>query len=204
MIPMRIILKPSGLVIMVAVLAALTLVAVNTQNKKAPVSEGLRLPSPDSGGIVYDGALRNDWSDFSWAKTDLKNAVISAPGLCIRVAPNKFEAAYFHHVPMSIASYDRLAFRINGGDTGGQKLRLVARYIKNKEEKNGTEYILPTPLSKRWMSLTVTLAELGVAEQPNFTGFWIQEGGGETASPFYIDDLRFLRPGDPAPSDAGK
>jgi len=149
---------------------------------------------------VYDDVLRNDWTNFSWGKTDLADTKQTPGGKCIRVQSGPFEALYFHHTPMSVAPYNRITFRIHGGDRGGQELKLVAQVEEKGTNKNGEDYILPPLVPGKWTTVTVTTRQLGVEDKKNFVGFWLQEAVGNKAMPaYYVDDVRLLRPSDPTP-----
>ncbi|MBC8135248.1 MAG: hypothetical protein H8F28_05080 [Fibrella sp.] len=210
---MRIILKPLGAVVVGSAMVILAIMAVRgrqpgesnpavaTSSVTAPpsLSAGPKMASADPGAVVYDDALKNGWGDFSWAKHDTADTKRSAPGRCIRVESKQFEAVAFNHAPLSVAPYDRITFRIHGGDKGGQRLKVVAQYGSDKDVKNGTEHLLPTLASDEWKTVTVTLESLGIAGKNNVTSFWIQEGYGVTLTPYFVDDMRFLRPNETAP-----
>lgn len=205
---MRIILKPLGVVVVGAAMTILAVMAVRggQASKSAPAAVSVAAPNAtvaaasSPGDIVYDNALKNGWSDFSWAKHDLADSKQATPGMCIRVESKKFEAVAFHHAALDMAPYDRVAFRIHGGDTGRQRLKLVAQYESGKEVKNATEHILPVLSAKEWKTVTVALEDLGIANKANVVGFWLQEGYGETLAPYYVDDIRLLRPSEMAPT----
>jgi len=48
---------------------------------------------------------------------------------------------------------------------------------------------LPPLPANSWQQLRLSLASLGVANQPDFTGFWIQDSTGTTQPTFYLDDI---------------
>src|SRR5262249_33625422 len=55
----------------------------------------------------------------------------------------------------------------------------------------------PLPANS-WQLISVSLQTLGVAGNPNFDGFWIQDRSGSAFPTFYVDDV-ILKAGDPLP-----
>ena len=60
-----------------------------------------------------------------------------------------------------------------------------------------TSYNLPA-LTPGWQQVTVSLATLGVANQPNCTGFGIQGSIGTAQATFYVDDVELVAAPPPA------
>ena len=49
----------------------------------------------------------------------------------------------------------------------------------------------PLPANS-WQQVTLSMSALGVANQANFTGFWLQAEGGSTVPTFYVDDISLV------------
>jgi hypothetical protein len=58
---------------------------------------------------------------------------------------------------------------------------------------------IPALPTNSWRHVNITLAALGVAGQPNFSGFWIQDDIGAMQPTFYVDDITLLASTNPPP-----
>ncbi|HWY74967.1 MAG TPA: glycoside hydrolase family 44 protein, partial [Verrucomicrobiae bacterium] len=104
--------------------------------------------------------------------------------LCVS---NNYQALYLHHPAFDSSLYTNLIFWINGGASGGQPLKVQATL---NGVAQSAYYGLPTLTANTWQQFTIPLSSLGVADQPNMDGFWIES---ESASPipiFYVDDIQ--------------
>lgn len=227
---MQIILKPFGVAAIGTAIVALSFLAVRSYNKPTSKDAGaVVVPSAttaktkgnlDPDTVIYDDALQNGWENYTWAKkNNFANTEMVSEGSCIQVTPGAFEALYFHHAPMSVADYDRISFRIRGDKAGAEKLKIVAQVdntpkvtSKGKTSSKGEAaptnkpvvdaLLMLTPTPDKWKTVVVPLKQLAVEGKPNLIGFWFQEPVGNKKAPtFYVDDVRFLRPTDPAPAD---
>jgi hypothetical protein len=230
---MRIIIKPFGAVLLVGVLALLTTLALRPWGSASgnaapsPVTQSGQQSASTSGELsaatIYNGKLQNGWDNYSWAKVlDIADTKHARPGqaACIRAVPDGYQAIYFRHVPLIPAGYDRLTFYINGGDVGGQVIRLHILFPEVKSapssprtastattattEKIGDNAsygmnLSPLP-SHRWRAVTVKLADFGIRGQQKMIGIWLQNMNANKVPEFYVGDVRFLRPSDPAPA----
>jgi len=176
-----------------------------------------------SPATIYDGKLQNGWESYGWAKVlDMADTKHAQPGqtACIRAIPNGYEAIYLHHAPLIPEGYDRLTFYVNGGDTGGQVISLHTLFPEVKSSpspsaqtsdattaaagkmgENASYGMLLSPLpAHRWRAVTVKLADFGIRGQQKMIGIWLQNMNANKVPEFYVSDIRFLRPGDPAPA----
>ena len=118
----------------------------------------------------------------------------------IRVRFASFDGVKFHHAPFNTAPYDRITFYVNGGDKGGQHTAVGAAC----SEKNVANQVKLEPLpAKKWVSVTLPLTRINLANRPDMTSFWIQGDSSKPQESLYIDEVRLLKPGEPGP-DGGK
>jgi hypothetical protein len=138
---------------------------------------------------VYTDALQNGLEDWSWATVDLANATpVHGGAASIKVSAKAWEAFRVHAAaPLTTAAYSSLSFWVNGGAAGGQPLSLQATVDGNAQ----TAVDLGTASANSWKQYTISMAALGIAAQPNFDGFWIQNNSANdlSAFPFFIDDI---------------
>ena len=150
---------------------------------------------PAGSQSVYDDALENSWQSYGWATLNYSNTnPVHGGTASIQVDAGADQALYLHHDAFDTTSYTNLTFWIHGGTVGGQSLRLQAHVNGNAL----TAVDLPTPQANTWQQVTVSLAALGAASQPNMDGFWIQNKTGATLPTFYVDDIVLV--GNPPPA----
>ncbi|HET6407558.1 MAG TPA: hypothetical protein VFG14_06730, partial [Chthoniobacteraceae bacterium] len=167
-------------------------------------------PAQAADHSVYTDGLQNSWENWSWADTSSSATPVHNGSTSLAVTADAWEAAYFHNSSVDASLYTNLVFWIHGGAAGGQ--RLLVQGISNGEPREFVE--LPNLSANTWQQITVSLSQLGVAADPDFDGFWIQDRSGGTQPTFYLDDITFVagrNPGTPTNSatavitiDAGK
>lgn len=214
---MRIVIKPVGIFSLVGAIAVLSYLTINN----APGASGEVLPGAgdpivlstkdgkpiNASGkdrtigqmqMVFDNAPQHDWK-ISGSVKDLKadDSTTDANGSGASItasfpATTNHEAIVFDHPPFDSAPYDRITMKINGGAKGGQKLK-VAGILRGKERKSVSLDPLPT---NKWQTVTVKLADLGVARKFTMTGFSVQSASADSSSPIHVDDVRLLTPND--------
>ncbi len=143
--------------------------------------------------IIYDDALENGWANWSWATVNLANASPVHSGsdsisVTANNTPTDWEALYLDISAMSTSGFTNLTFWINGG-TGGQAV-LVQGILGGIAQTPGVQ-IGPLPTNS-WQQVTLSLSALGVANQANFTGFWLQAQGSSNIPTFYVDDISLV------------
>jgi hypothetical protein len=151
-----------------------------------------------SNEIIYSNSLQNGWADWSWASDNLSctSPVLTGFSDSISVLCTNFQALYLHQTAFDSTPYTNLTFWINGGTKGGQPLQVRATLSGAAQTA-----VALSPLTTNWQQITVTLAALGVANQPNMDGFWIQSQTKAQLAPFYVDDI-VLVAGPPAGTNA--
>jgi alpha-N-arabinofuranosidase len=154
--------------------------------------------------IIYsDDSLLNGWQNWSWnTAADLSStAYVHTGSRSIKVTYTAPWAGFrLNHDPFCDSSYTQLNFWINGGTQGGRPIS-VRGLNKNVEQSAVAldSYIEGGAIAAAtWRKVSIPLADLGVANTCDMTGFWLQEAGGSAQAPFYVDDIALL--GSPPPA----
>ncbi|HTR42547.1 MAG TPA: glycoside hydrolase family 44 protein [Pseudomonadales bacterium] len=158
-------------------------------------SLGYSAPS-QTNQIVYDDALENGWQNWGWAGINYANTspVHSGSDSVSVTIANPWDGIQIWHTDQSSTPYASISFWLNGGASGGQKLQ-----VYGLSDLNGTNnfsgslrFMLPPLPANGWQQFTVPLSTLGVANEPNFTGFVIQDSQGSAWPTFYMDDVMLV------------
>ena len=150
---------------------------------------------------VYDDALENGWQNYGWATINYANTSPVYSGTAsIKVTDpgTSFEAIYLGHGAMNTAPYQSITFYIYPTAKGTDELDVQATIGGASQP---AVYLSFTAAQvHHWQQETVTLASLGVANNANFTGFWIQNNTGGPLT-FYVDAITLTAtpPPDPVP-----
>jgi len=148
--------------------------------------------------VIYDDSLESGWQNNGWATINYANTspVYSGSASISVIDPGtSYEALYLGHASMNPAPYQSLSFWIYPTVSGSNELGVQATL-------NGTAQAA-VPLSftaaqvNHWQQITIPLASLGVAGNPGFNGFWIQNITGGPLT-FYVDAISLV--GVPAPN----
>jgi alpha-L-arabinofuranosidase len=144
---------------------------------------------------VYTDSLLSGWENWSWATTNLAaSSPVHGGTKSIAVTTGAWQALYLHHAAFDSSSYTHLTFWIHGGSTGGQRLQ-VQGLISGAAQPP----VALAPLAANsWQQYSIPLSSLGVANKPNFDGFWFQDTSGTSQPAFYVDDIALVSP--PPPS----
>jgi len=135
---------------------------------------------------VYTDALVNGWQNWSWATVNLANTTLVQSGSdSISVSAGPYQALYLHQTPFDSSTYADLVFWINGGATGGQLLQVQATLNGAAQ----TVVTLPALAANTWQQISIPLSSLGVQNQPDMDGFWIQDHSGTTQPTFFVDTI---------------
>jgi alpha-N-arabinofuranosidase len=142
---------------------------------------------------IYGDGLGPGWADWSWCNRDLAStdAVHSGTHSARLTYTAGFQGFYMRHAGFDDSGYTHLVFWINGGSLGNRAMT-VAAHLNDQAQ-------LSVPLASyveggfvaanTWRKVTIPLAALGVDNQANFNGFWIQDASGSAQPPFYVDDI---------------
>jgi alpha-L-arabinofuranosidase len=135
---------------------------------------------------VYTDALVNGWQNWSWATVNLSNTAPVQSGTdSISVSAAPYQALYLHQTAFDSTPYASLVFWINGGSAGGQLLQVQATLNGASQ----TVVTLPALVANTWQQVTLPLSSLGVQNQPDLDGFWIQDRSGTTQPAFFVDTI---------------
>jgi hypothetical protein len=138
--------------------------------------------------VVYDDALENGWTSWGWATTiNFANTspVHSGSDSISVTCGGGNQALYLHAAAFDSTPYTNLTFWINGGASGGQHVQVQATLNGSAQ----TAVSLPPLPTNAWTQVNVSLSALGVADQPNMDGFWIQSQSASAIPTFYVDDI---------------
>jgi hypothetical protein len=139
--------------------------------------------------IIYDDALQNGWQDWSYNTTrNFNNTgtyVHSGAASISATITSGWGALSLWHSAFDSSVYTNLTFWINGGASGGQQLQIYAELATGAKPAIN----LPTLAANTWQQISFSLAALGVANQPNFIRFSIQDRSGAAEPTFYVDDI---------------
>ncbi len=151
---------------------------------------------------IYTDSLVNSWQDWSWNTIRNLNYsgtyVHSGTASISATITNGYSALSLEHSGFDSTPYTNLTFWINGGPTGGQLLQVYAELTTSGGGPAGATISLPKLGTNTWQQITLSLATLGVAKQPNFTRFSIQDRSGAPEPTFYVDDIQLTA--NPPPS----
>jgi hypothetical protein len=163
---------------------------------------GANLPEVRAQGdqIIYSNSLQNGWSVDPWGgeTTSLTCTNPVLPGISdsISVSCTEWTALYLAQTPSDSTPYTNLTFWANGGASGGQVLSLQGTL---SGQPQGNPYALAALAANTWQQFTVSLAAMGVADQPNFDGIWIWNYSASTLPTFYVDDIVLVAGPPPGP-----
>jgi hypothetical protein len=151
--------------------------------------------SQTANQIVYDDALENGWQNWGYATINYTNPspVHSGSDSVSVTIASPWEGIQIWHADQSSTPYSGISFWLNGG-TGGQKLQVYGLSDSGGTNNfsNSTRFMLPPLAANGWQQFTVPLSALGVANEPNFTGFVIQDAQGSVWPAFYMDDVMLV------------
>lgn len=142
---------------------------------------------------IYADALANGWQNWSWCATDFNaTAYVHSGSTSTQVTYTAgWQGFYLSHGAFDSTPYTNLTFWINGGAASGQSMTVAGllngvaqpaiplnSYISGGAIAAGT-----------WRKVTIPLTALKIANQPNVTGFWLQDSTGNAQPAFYVDDI---------------
>jgi hypothetical protein len=155
----------------------------------AAVSLSLRGTTLRADLIVYDDALENGWQNWSWATVNLANpSPVYSGADSISVTASNYSALYLDVGATDSSQFTNLTFWVNGGAKGGQAVQIQGLLDGSPQSP---VQIGPLPTNS-WRQVTLSMSALGVADQPNFTGFWLQIETPNAVPTFYVDDISLV------------
>lgn len=145
------------------------------------------LSAAPNQSVLTDG-LQNGWQNWSWAQIATTASPAHSGASAWSVTADAWEAAYFHHDAVEASLYTNLTLWVHGGPTGGQLL--LVQGISNGQPRSFLE--IPALAANTWRQVSVSMEQLGVAGDPGFDGFWVQDRSGKTQAPFFLDEITLL------------
>lgn len=152
------------------------------------------------GQQVYADALAPGWQNWSWDTTvnfaaTLSDGTVSNGAVADGTAPaiavtyHAAWAALRLHQDELIATQtaDLLRFRLHGGPTGGQKIRVLLADAANTLLEQG---VTVTAVANSWTQVEIPMTELGNVAQ--LSGIVWQETTGAAQPTFYLDDIALV------------
>jgi alpha-N-arabinofuranosidase len=137
--------------------------------------------------VIYSDALASDWFDYSWAYVDYANSSpVHSGSRSISVTAKAGQGILWAHGDLSTAFYSDLSFWIHGGADGGQLLQAMAIL----RMQPGPPVAVEPLAAGQWKHITISLTELGVADETGVNGFAILDRSATDQAPFYLDDIR--------------
>jgi peptidoglycan/xylan/chitin deacetylase (PgdA/CDA1 family) len=170
------------------------------------VSEGValtegRTEEPAGNTPVYDDAMGNGFTDWSWATRNLDDRTVVHTGLAsLSVQLAGWNALYFHHISgLDASQYQSISLWVNGGTSGGQGVRLAfydgSQYIGSTR----LDTVLGHPiLAGTWQQVVIPLSSVGLGAG-SVRDIYIQDDTGGTQGTLYLDDIQLVRSNTPPP-----
>jgi hypothetical protein len=145
------------------------------------------MPKPAVNQPVFVDSLQNGWSNASSATVDLAYKSLHHAGKdCISVSETLLSKTfYLTHLPQDGSQYKTITFWIDGGSTGGQKLRV---YGTASGAPQGYSSIGPL-VKNAWQEVTLPLQALAVDMRGDFDGIMITDPGTTIQPTYYVDDI---------------
>lgn len=138
---------------------------------------------------IYTDALQNGWADWGWATIDYNHmGTVHSGSKAISISATAWQAIYLRRAAQDASLFTDLSFWIHGGPAGGQRLQVRALLGDTAQP---AVHLSPL-VAGSWQQVTLSLAGLGVAAQPDFTAIWIQDRSGSTQPTFYLDDVKLV------------
>jgi hypothetical protein len=150
------------------------------------------IPELKSTLTIYHHGLSAGWENFSWSgRWQEKSTDFSKTGdYVFRAELQAFGGVAFgFRSGINTAPYIRLQFAINGGQQGGQVLKV---YFNNRRG-NGvkTPVALNELLPDQWQLISIPLTDLDVENTIIFKVNW-SELSGKSQPPFYLADVSLV------------
>jgi hypothetical protein len=141
--------------------------------------------------IIYDDALENGWVNYSWATVSFTaTSPVHTGSDSISVSCSNYSALYLHHNnAFDSTPYTNITFWIYVTTSASQTLT-VAGTINGANQS--PTYTLPALTASNWTKITVPLSSIGVANNANMDGFWLQSQSSGQIPTFYMDDVSLV------------
>jgi hypothetical protein len=152
----------------------------------------VRWSQAQTNEIIYSNTLQNGWANWSWSSTiNFASTGPVPPGDsdAISVTSQAYGALYVNVsgvTELDSSLFTNLTFWLNGGPSGGQVLTVDATLDSSAQ----ADTVTVGPLAANtWQQFTVSLSSLGVADEPDLDGFWLQNNTGNAIPVYYAADM---------------
>lgn len=139
---------------------------------------------------IYAAGLTAGWQNWSW-QSEIDFAATGDDGTAPVIAvtyQDAWAALRLHHEGLIAAqTADLLRFRLHGGSSGGQQIRVVLADGDNTLLENG---VTVTAEANRWKSIEIRLSDLG--NVTHLSGLVWQDASGGTQPTYYLDSIAFV------------
>jgi hypothetical protein len=151
----------------------------------------LQLQGLRADQIIFDDAPENNWVNYSWATVNLGvTSPVHSGSKSISVSCTNYQAFYMHHNnAFDSTPYSNITFWIYVTTSASHTLT-VAGTISGASQSS--LYTLPSLAVSNWTQITVPLSAIGVANNANMDGFWIQSQSSGLIPTFYLDDITLV------------
>ena len=151
----------------------------SAEEAAAPAASAANAPM-----VIYDTALANGWSNWSWAKTELSLHIEGSARKPIKVEAGGWQALYLQHAPFSTTGYQTVEFLIQGTAPEAE-VRVIA-LINGKPANDGRTVKID---NKGWKRVVTPLRTLDV-EDKSIDGLWVQNASANDLPKFYVTEIR--------------
>lgn len=149
---------------------------------------------PVGGYYMYDDGLADSVVNYSWGQVKLDERSVRRTGThSIRFTPNGDEALYLYsgHI-LTVNEFEKLRFWVNGGETGGQSVKLTLTAGGGPVVELPLEHWIPEGIPAGvWTAVEIDLAALQL-EHRLFDGFRLSGGIAGEQAPIYVDDIALI------------
>lgn len=159
-------------------------------------ARGNTLPTePVDGVYVYADAVGEGFTDYGWAQHSLDESdTVRSGDHAIRFEADGDGALYFYADRfVSVKEYEKLRFYVNGGETGGQALKVTfTQGGQPVRELPLSEVLLDGIPAGEWAEVTIMLPDLDIPDRI-FDGLRIAGTTGGDQATVYVDDIALIK-----------
>lgn len=159
---------------------------------------GIPLPKPvrvktAADADVFDGKLENQFQSWLQDGVSFNGDVCNVGKPSISVEISNYSGLQLGAMPFDGAPFRSIALWLNGGDTGGQHLKVVGMYLgpKGKDMEAGS-FELPALVAGTWTRVEVPFEKLDIADNDHVKSFSIRSASGPNQPRFYVDDVKLI------------
>ncbi|HKQ07068.1 MAG TPA: alpha-L-arabinofuranosidase, partial [Blastocatellia bacterium] len=152
--------------------------------------------------VIYSDSLGAGWQDWSWCARDFNSTdYVHSGAKSVKVTYTAgWQGFYLRHANLDDSAYTDLVFWINGGTANNRNVTVAAQVNDTSQPSVplNTYVAGGSVAANAWRKVTIPLSALHAANNPNFNGFWLQDGSGGAQAAFYVDDISLTAAPPPA------